>query len=260
MKDQYAGNIGDFGKYGLLRALCKGGEVRLGAAWWMTPDDPHSSDGTLVDYLRSAHPSLRNCDFELFDALAEMVQRGRRSVSSVCELGILPQDTLHHTDFLVFPTGSQPDQRMSIRSRWLAGVAAALHDADLLFADPDNCLSESADILATDGPKYGAPHELNDLVAEDKSILIYHHFDRSVKAPDQLERAARTLQDALGRAFRPWTLRFRREVARGYLISPSERHREMLRYRLDVLLGGPWGTKQHGFATPHFEETGAADH
>ena len=38
MQDGYAGDIGDFAKYGFRRAIC--GELRLGVAWYLhlSPD------------------------------------------------------------------------------------------------------------------------------------------------------------------------------------------------------------------------------
>lgn len=54
MKEQYVGDISDYRKYALLRALSAGGEVRIGVCWMLTPPDG-SSDGNKL-----AHP-LRNC-------------------------------------------------------------------------------------------------------------------------------------------------------------------------------------------------------
>jgi hypothetical protein len=156
-----------------------------------------------VEYLRSDDPRLRDADPELFDALAGMVQRGTRSVASVRDLGVLPNDTLHHTDPLFFPPGSQPTEKKSIRSVWLERAVAALQDADLVFADPDKCLSESANPLDREGSAYLAPNEVRPLIGWNKSVVIYHHFDRSATAPEQLERAAQLLQKALGRSSQP---------------------------------------------------------
>ena len=44
MQNRYTGDIGDFAKYGLLRALCPG--HRLGVAWYLYPDESHNEDGT----------------------------------------------------------------------------------------------------------------------------------------------------------------------------------------------------------------------
>lgn len=38
MKNQYFGDVGDFGKYGLLTALASN-EIKLGVNWYLTQDD-----------------------------------------------------------------------------------------------------------------------------------------------------------------------------------------------------------------------------
>lgn len=38
MQDRYVGDIGDFGKYGLLRALCAH-DLSLGVVWYLVPDE-----------------------------------------------------------------------------------------------------------------------------------------------------------------------------------------------------------------------------
>lgn len=38
MKNQYVGDIGDYGKYGLMRFLRDAG-VSIGINWYLTPDD-----------------------------------------------------------------------------------------------------------------------------------------------------------------------------------------------------------------------------
>ena len=65
MKNQYVGDIGDYGKYGLLRFLANQG-IKLGINWYLTADDG-SRDGKFTDYLNQS--SERVYDPELFDAL-----------------------------------------------------------------------------------------------------------------------------------------------------------------------------------------------
>ena len=45
MKNQYVGDIGDYGKYGLLRFLAGHG-IKIGINWYLTKDDG-SADGNL---------------------------------------------------------------------------------------------------------------------------------------------------------------------------------------------------------------------
>lgn len=254
MQDRYAGDIGDFGKYGLLRALCGDGGPRLGMAWWMTQDEEQTNDGNMTAYLERREPGLWECDPELFEALARMVREGNRTVAGVAALGVLPPDTLHHTDVLRFakgshrlPRGRDQHSRQTTRTEWLLRAHEALTDAEVVFIDPDNGISETADPLSPKGPKHVFPDELGYLANPDRSIIVYHHIGRRGTAAHQLELAARVLQQATGQDHRPWTLWYHRGTARGYLISPSDEHRKLFRTRTNQFLQGPWWK--------HFEET-----
>ena len=49
VQDRYVGDIGDFVKLALLRALSPGRS--LGVGWYLTPDEAHTSDGRHTGYL-----------------------------------------------------------------------------------------------------------------------------------------------------------------------------------------------------------------
>ena len=65
MKNQYVGDIGDYGKYALLRTLIAK-EYSMGVNWYLTPDDGNT-DGKYTDYLKKENDSL---DEELFERIA----------------------------------------------------------------------------------------------------------------------------------------------------------------------------------------------
>lgn len=52
MQNRYVGDIGDFGKLGLLRQLSKTG-LSVGVNWYLTPDETHNGDGRHIGYLES---------------------------------------------------------------------------------------------------------------------------------------------------------------------------------------------------------------
>ena len=68
MKDQYVGDINDYRKYALLRALSSGGANRIGVCWMLTPSDGRS-DGNKLAYLQQPERH-RRVDPELFEILA----------------------------------------------------------------------------------------------------------------------------------------------------------------------------------------------
>ncbi len=77
MQNKYVGDIGDFGKLGLLRCLQTAG-LTIGVNWYLTPDEGNT-DGRFVDY-----PKLRHCDEVLFYALQQITKdKDRRRVASL---------------------------------------------------------------------------------------------------------------------------------------------------------------------------------
>ena len=73
MQDNYVGDIGDYGKYGLLRNVTATG-LRLAVNWYrVIPTRPgKQEDGKYTSYLDK--PEIyRHYDPELFDCLADIV-------------------------------------------------------------------------------------------------------------------------------------------------------------------------------------------
>ena len=102
------GDVGDFGKYGLLRALCmptddRGAALRLGVVWYLTSDETHNNDGRHIGYLQPTSKNLqtfRACDPGLYDALADIVGGDARNVSAIRQQRVLPDDTVYYERLL----------------------------------------------------------------------------------------------------------------------------------------------------------------
>lgn len=59
MQNRYTGDIGDYGKLGLLRVLRASG-LTIGVNWYLRPDEGHNDDGRHMGYLKDE--SDRSCD------------------------------------------------------------------------------------------------------------------------------------------------------------------------------------------------------
>jgi len=68
MKDQYVGDIGDYGKYALLRALITN-NYSVGVNWYLTRNDG-KPDGKYTNYLKELSDPL---DEKLFGKLKELL-------------------------------------------------------------------------------------------------------------------------------------------------------------------------------------------
>ena len=49
MQNRYAGDVGDFGKLGLLRGLTSS-QLDIGVNWYLTPDESHNANGKHIGY------------------------------------------------------------------------------------------------------------------------------------------------------------------------------------------------------------------
>ena len=167
MQTRYVGDIGDYLKLGILRALSPG--HRLGVAWWLFPDEDHNKDGRHIGYLDQS-VQWRHFDPQLFDALRMIVSSGQRDVRALEAANILPG--------AIFASDLIP-QRKRAREEWFASVQRALHGADLVFVDPDNGLEP-------DGYSHGSAKsgksvllsELRELAKPGRCLIVYHHHTR----------------------------------------------------------------------------------
>jgi hypothetical protein len=229
MQDRYAGDIGDFGKYGLLRMLAAP-PLSLGIVWYRIPDALRGTDGQRTGYL-DAPVRFRACDPPLFDALRDMVQNGRRSVSEVLSRDLLPTLSCSDDRFLTSPTGRDP---------WLSDAQDATAGCDLVFLDPDNGLAPSSVRIGQNASiKYAFLADLVPFLARGQSLCLYHHLSRRKKAPDQIATLFHRVRDLSPTP--PFALRFHRGGSRVFLLLPAPAHRGLLveRARRMVTLT-PW--------------------
>ena len=174
MQDRYTGDIGDFVKYGLLRAIR--GRKRLGVAWYLHPDDGPDGNGRHVDYLRQS-ARWRRLDPELFDCLKRLVDAGDRSVGAVQAAGALGGAAFAAEPLDIGRVPVRDRERW--RREWFEGVMSRLSDCDLVFADPDNGLFPDDRFAPArkESAKRMPICEANALAA-GRTAVIYHHNTR----------------------------------------------------------------------------------
>ena len=172
MQDRYAGDVGDYVKLGLLRALAPG--KNLGVAWYRYPDEGHNSDGRHIKYLDATDSEVARLDPELFDHLRS-VTRTERSIRSLRP--VLPGTRF--SDIALNMMAIPPRQRRAWRANWFEQVLTDLDGCDLVFADPDNGIVDDADHRK--GRKaFGKQMPLAEVkaLAQGRTAVIYHHNTR----------------------------------------------------------------------------------
>jgi hypothetical protein len=242
VQDRYAGDLGDFSKLALLRALVgsPGAPSQAGLLWWRSDDESHNNDGRHIAYLHSDRPHwrrLRSLDPELAERLRGVVDSGQRSVASLERAGVLPPGTATHAEKLSFEPRQSRASRAARRAAWFAEALAAVEGCDLVFLDPDNGLEvTSIGRTGVKGPKYVYFDELAALQRPTRSLVVYQHAHRRGPLHRQVEGRAEQIRDALGLGERPWALIFRRGTARIYFVIPSAAQRSALEARLTEFL------------------------
>ena len=164
MQDNYIGDIGDYGKYGLLREVCAAG-LSLAVNWYkVIPTKPgKQDDGKYTSYL-SMPQIYRDYDPAMFDSLKKIVmQEQDRRIARI------EQEKLFSASFYSVPLGNN-------REEWHVQALEKTKNANVVFLDPDNGL-ETEKMHQTGKPteKHVAWAELKDYYARGQNVILYQH-------------------------------------------------------------------------------------
>src|SRR5262249_25899679 len=105
MQDRYAGDLGDFLKFGLLRWLAPPDSPwpRLGVIWYGPPAEPHTATANPTPYPPPTPRSagrLRQLAPDLYERLARLVSTDQRSTAALASAGLLGAQTRFFGDLL----------------------------------------------------------------------------------------------------------------------------------------------------------------
>ncbi len=169
MKDQYFGDVNDYRKYGLLRALATVTQFPVGICWLLTTPDGRS-DGEFRRYLDQPE-RWRHYDPELYDRLRLLVEpRSVRSVQLARAWTLLPGATFH--DELL-----HDDARS--RRAYFDRAWKVLTECPVIFFDPDNGIEVPSTRLGNKGSsKFLYWDEITQAYGRGHSLVIYQHFIR----------------------------------------------------------------------------------
>lgn len=212
MKNQYFGDINDYYKYGLLRALLSPTSMDLLVAWMLTPNEG-STDGNKTSYLDKPD-RYRSLDPELFDFLNEAVQNDEpREVSVLEETGLLPRAS-YFSRFI-------PDDREERRDYFDDLLSMR---GEVVFFDPDNGLEiKSKERGHKNSSKYLFYDEVEQTWSSGRSVLIYQHFPR-VDRDEYTKSRAKDLSQITSA---PWICSFHTSNVL-FLMVPQPDHAESL--------------------------------
>ena len=215
MQDRYVGDIGDYAKYSLLRALSRG--RKLGVSWYLFPDEDNG-DGGHVGYLLRPD-KWRAPDPQTFDALRKIMGRffhieQDRSVAAIEQSGLLRDATTFWSGLTVCQ-GRRGRGQAEWRGDWFRDSMEHLRDCDIVFADPDNGLRKREEFKPGQrkSGKSICEDEALSLAANGRPVVVYHH---NAMLPGGNCAAVRYWQRRLGRG--TCAVRWRRVSPRSFFI------------------------------------------
>ena len=229
MKNQYAGDIGDYTKLGLLRSLENAG-FSIGINWYLTPDEPkHSKTFTDGKHTKFLECDCDTPDVDLHFALKKIGLSKNRSVKRL-ESEKLFDNALFWNKLL--------DAKN--RDKWHLEALKKLGNQGIIFLDPDNGLEvKSIKPYSKNGNKYTTYQEAADYYANGATVIIYNHRDRKPKS-EYLKRFYRFKDIEETKNAKMFYLRASRYSVRDYLFLAQERHFSDLESCIDSFLATEW--------------------
>ena len=243
MRDNYAGDIGDFANCGLLRVLCgQPGQpvrgIRLGIIWCRNQAD--DGLGNHIGYLKpsgSNDQTYAACDGGLYAPLQDLVGQNMinhqpLTVPDIRNLPIFPGGTLHYVEPLPNPPSLQN------RQQWFCGALQCVADANVVFLNPDTGMAWNDEW----SHQYVYSREVQALLEMDKVIVIYQHHQRT----DWVAENARQLLGLPLNVQYLRVLRWNTLSVRGYFIATrNENLLQTIDQRLLDLANSPWVANGH---------------
>ena len=259
MQDNFVGDLGDFGKYGLLRVLTglcseqpRIDRLSLGVVWYVPDDETVArtkpGHGQRVGYLfdQRTREDWRSCDKTLFSDLRNLVC-GERSLRAVGRRGIIGPDEAFHCQPIRLPASLV--EREVERRTWLEHALQFVRGRDLVFLDPDVGLADPAtgkaprklSLRSQDAPKYVFMWELDEFLRQESSVIVYQSFPRADPS-DSIREWREILCTRYPRRVLPNIVTFQ---SRAFVILATADHAAIIDRRLRELTGrgSPWGNR-----------------
>ena len=244
MQEKYLGDTPDFGKYALLRALCNTQTgLRLGVNWYLTigseVDKSDNNDGNKRHHATNPN-NYKPIDPDLWERLNHFQQEKQRSLSLLEASGVLPDDTLYHSEQLSLASIKGKDNKLSERLKWVESGLSKLEPADLVFVDPDNGFQSLTKRHHKRGPKFTYYDEIKSYINRNQTVVAIQFMGRQVGGVPALSaRIKRDLKSKLRINEDIHILKNRAGKSILYFIIPSQQHSALISNSLDTFLDGP---------------------
>lgn len=233
MKNQYFGDVGDYGKYGLLRFLRQHG-ITIAVNWYLTEGDG-SNDGKHITYLEKNE--FWKYDPKLYTHLKEyVIVQNRRDVSLIEESGLI-RDAKFYSQVIDDPTQYVKVEREIKRKGWHKAALQVCGGADLVFLDPDNGFRNEPPKDIKSQVKYCYANEIQDYYDSGSDVVYYTSKGR--RTDEQWESTKKQMADATKDAVM-FGLTFHKGTQRSYIFAVHPRNKKAYENLLDKFLQTNW--------------------
>ena len=235
MQDRYAGDIGDYGKFALLRAIRAQG-LSVGVNWYCVEplDVEMNEDGSYKqeDGKYLIPDRLHVCDKKLAKTLTDIARLKTRSINAMEKQSLIPGAKYYRDPVTV-----------EEREGWHARALTALNGVDIVFLDPDNgMLVKSVRKESVRSVKYVFYEEIRDYIKRGQSVLVYNHRGRKQEGlyfRELYHRLSGTIEVPEENLL---AITFPKCSVRDYIaITASRNHYIKLKAAMDGMAEGIWG-------------------
>ena len=251
MQDRYAGDIGDFGKFALLKEL-KRQKLSVGVNWYKTdpPKSEKNSDGSFKQNhgkYKCIPCEIREYDKGLAGKLSQISENDEtRCIEALEAAHLLIGNAYYHNTISV-----------DKRSEWHSDALSffKVKNVDLVFLDPDNgLLVDSVKEYYPRSVKYVFYSEVMDYLSHGQSVLIYNHRSRKAEWKYFQDIEARIRKEAveycpkLASELTISAITFPRYSIRDYIaISAKQEHIEKIQKAFSSLLDSKYADPEIRF-------------
>ena len=232
MQNRYAGDVGDFGKLGMLRCIeCAG--IKVGVNWYLVEDEEHNADGKHTRYLRDR--KFVGIDEELRRSLAFLIYNNSRSVEQLERQALLQTGIYYHETLRPVPNNIRES-----RYTWHQNGLKSMNGSELIFLDPDNgLLPKSIGKGSAKSVKYVLPDEIIDYYEAGHSVVFYSHRTRE-QLKDYLHRFDELFNNLRLKGATIIGISFKRGTVRDYFFVLQEEHKTRVLNGIERLLQSSW--------------------
>lgn len=193
MQDRYAGDIGDFGKFHLLRNLFQNGNEIIYQIWYTYPNENHNNDGIHINYFQKVKDNDIYLEEKLF-----YIANNNRNIKALEDAKLL-----NNAKFFSKLVVNDNQKDLEYRLSWLKEALSFSKGASIIAVDPDNgianrCIktpSKDLELLGFDefknkskAGKYIFTQEIESFykIKTLKLLIVYHHLNRCTTHDNQI--------------------------------------------------------------------------